>query len=244
MAARRQEVINERVLQLVREFPNCVTAYDERVPFTGEQLAAHRETIDLRRQAGGVRAAVNDPRFVTSLYRTLKAWGLGVRASELVSEDAFGEALTTAVPVLEFFESYRIDGDPPADCTDQLWQIISSLGVVENKAKLVAGTKTLHHLLPDLVVPMDGEWTGKFFQLHAPEWQAPGDQRRTFRRVYRDFIRIADQVRPEQYVTGQGWRTSLTKILDNALIGFCKLHPQGVQPGMTPLWIAQGAHSD
>jgi hypothetical protein len=30
-------------------------------------------------------------------------------------------------------------------------------------------------------------------------------------------------VEPQQYVTGQGWRTSRTKILDNALIGFCKL---------------------
>jgi len=239
MATRRQDVIKERVHQLVREFPNCVTAYDQRVPFTGEQAAAHRETIDLRRQAGGVRGAVNDPRFVTSLYSTLRAWGLGRRGSKLVSEDAFGEALTTAVPKLESLETLRIDGDLPADCAEQLWRVISSLGVVENRAKLVAGTKTLHHLLPDLVVPMDQEWTGKFFQLHGPEWQAPDDQRRTFRRVYRDFIRIADQVRPEQYVTGQGWRTSLTKILDNALIGFCKLHPQGVQPGSTPLWIVQ-----
>jgi hypothetical protein len=30
-------------------------------------------------------------------------------------------------------------------------------------------------------------------------------------------------VQPEQYVTGQGWRTSRTKILDNALIGYCRL---------------------
>jgi hypothetical protein len=31
------------------------------------------------------------------------------------------------------------------------------------------------------------------------------------------------RVPPQQYVTGQGWRTSRTKILDNALIGFCEL---------------------
>jgi hypothetical protein len=113
--------------------------------------------------------------------------------------------------------------DLPGDTADRLWQIIESLGAVENKAKLVAGTKTLHHLLPELVVPMDRAWTGKFFQLHAPEWQDPAGQRRTFRRVYGQLARVALRVQPGQYVTGQRWRTSRTKILDNALIGFCKV---------------------
>jgi hypothetical protein len=36
-------------------------------------------------------------------------------------------------------------------------------------------------------------------------------------------------VAPEQYVTRAGWRTSRTKILDNAVIGFCKLE-MGEQP--------------
>jgi hypothetical protein len=101
--------------------------------------------------------------------------------------------------------------------------------VVENKAKLVAGTKTLHHLLPDLVMPMDRAWTGKFFQLHPPEWQDPDNQRRTFQRVYSQLANVARQVQLGQYVTGQGWRTSRTKILDNALIGFCKVELDGEQ---------------
>jgi hypothetical protein len=33
---------------------------------------------------------------------------------------------------------------------------------------------------------------------------------------------VARLVHPGQYVTGAGWRTSRTKILDNALIGFRK----------------------
>jgi len=41
--------------------------------------------------------------------------------------------------------------------------LVSGLAVVDNKARIVAGTKTLHHLLPDLVPPMDRAWTGAFF---------------------------------------------------------------------------------
>lgn len=113
-----------------------------------------------------------------------------------------------------------------ADCLDihgeRLWVLIGSLGVVENKAKVVAGTKALHHLQPDLVPPMDRKWTGKFFKFHLPEWQNPASQRRIFQLAYRHFIDVARQVQPQQYVTGIGWRTGRTKVIDNALIGFCK----------------------
>lgn len=106
--------------------------------------------------------------------------------------------------------------------------------LVANKAKLVAGTKTLHHLLPDLVVPMDRAWTGRFFQLHPPEWQDQDNQRRTFRRVYGHLADVARRTNPDQYVTGEGWHTSRTKILDNALIGFCRLEVGDPRPTAEP----------
>ena len=220
--ASRQQLIIERLAQLTRGFARYVAAYDELVPFNSKRLATHRETIALRSQAGSVRAAVTDVRFVTSLRRTLLAWGLGVRGSVLVPDAEFAQALTAAVPVLERLEDLRIDAaDLPGDIIDQLWTAIKSLGVVQNKAKIVAGTKTLHHLLPGLVIPMDHVWTGMFFKLHDPDWQQ--SQERTFRRVYPQLMTVAQQVHPQRYVTGHGWRTSQTKILDNALIGFCKL---------------------
>ena len=220
----RTDVIEQRTSKLVSGFGRYVEAYDQRVSFTGEQLAAHRQTIALRRQLGSVRAAATDDKFAASLQRTLLAWGIGRRASRLVPEGQFAAALRAAGPGLEELEALTIDGDDlPADIADRLWLVINSLGVVENKAKLVAGAKTLHHLLPDLVPPMDREYTGAFFQLHLPEWQDPTGQRRIFRIAYNQFASVSRRVRPQQYVTGQGWRTSRTKILDNALIGFCKL---------------------
>lgn len=218
----REYVIGERTGKLSSAFGHYVSIYDERVPFTGEQLAAHRECIRLRREAGSVRAAVSDEQFMQALHRTLRAWGIGVRASRLVPADDFAAALRVALPRLEDLEPLAIDGELPPDIADRLWSLISSLGIVENSAKIVASTKTLHHLLPDLVVPMDRAWTGAFFQFHLPEWQDPASQRRIFGLAYTRFAEIARQVHPQQYVTGQGWRTSRTKVIDNAVIGFCK----------------------
>ena len=229
----RREVIEARVGKLVSRFGDYVQVYDDRVPFTGEQLAAHRQSVEVRRRAGGVRTALEDEEFLASLRRTLLAWGVGRRASRLVASDDFAAALRAVAPSLEALEPLTIDGgDLPGDVAGQLWGIIDSLGVVTNKAKLVAGTKTLHHLLPDLIPPMDRAWTGAFFQFHLPEWQDTAGQRRIFGIAYTHFAAVARHVHPSQYVTGTGWRTSRTKILDNALIGFCK-----AELGTSPLVV-------
>jgi hypothetical protein len=164
----RNDMTEDRINLLVDNFRRYVEEYEGRVPFTGDQLAAHRETIALRREAGSVQSAVANGQFVSSLRRTLMAWGLGSRGSRLVPEDEFAEALRVAAPGLGQLESLVIDDvNDPVDIADRLWLAIDALGVVENQAKLVAGTKTLHHLLPDLVMPIDRAWWGRFFQLNS-----------------------------------------------------------------------------
>ena len=138
----RKDVIEQRLSQLTGDFARYVQEYDRRLPFTSEQLAAHRQCISLRQQAGSVRAAIADERFIAALRHTLYAWGIGRRASRLVPEAEFVAALQAALPRLEELEPLLIDSaDLPADVSDRLWLLISSLGVVENQAKLVAGTK-------------------------------------------------------------------------------------------------------
>jgi hypothetical protein len=230
----RQSVVAARLDQLTAGFGGYVAAYDDLVPFSSEQLAAHRQCIALRERAGSVRSAVADPQFIASLRRTRIVWGIGGRASYLVAEASFVDAIVAAAPRLEELEPLTVDMPGlPSSTADLLWQVIETLGVVTNKAKLVAGTKTLHHLLPDLVVPMDRAWTGRFFQLHPPEWQDPAAQRRTFRRVYGQLAGLARRVQPGQYADGLGWRTTRTKIIDNALIGYCKT-ALGAEPGAAP----------
>lgn len=100
-----------------------------------------------------------------------------------------------------------------------MWQLIDSLRIVDNEAKLVPCTKTLHHLVPDLVVPMDRMFTRVFFAWHVPEFQY--QQERVFRHAFRHFSRIARAVMPSRLV-GDGGRTSGTEVPDNALVGFCQ----------------------
>ena len=75
-------------------------------------------------------------------------------------------------------EKARIDDpalDIPAVC-EHLWQVIGNLGIVRNRALIVPGTQALHHVLPDLVPPMDRAGPGRSFsgQPQHPE-RAGGD---------------------------------------------------------------------
>ena len=226
----RRDIVSERVRDLTDQFGRYVTAFDSLVPFSSDQLAAHRTTIGLRRAAGSLAEAIADPRFAASLRQTLVAWRLDSRASRLASESGLGDALRAALPGIAAFEAFHIGAaDLPDSVPERLFALIASLGVADNDAKLVAGTKTLHHLLPELVPPMDRVWTGMFFGLHAPEWQGD-NQRRSFLRMFRALHEVARWSDPQDYVTGEGWRTSRTKILDNAVIGYCRVELEGRSP--------------
>lgn len=136
------------------------------------------------------------------------------------SRPAFERALGLRVEDIGALQGQRID-DPSLDVgrtKTALWNLINSLGIVENKTPLVSGSKALHHLPPDLLPPMDREYTRPFFGWYSPQFQQ--QQERVFREAFGSFWRIAVRVEPARFM-GDGWRTSRAKILDNAVVGFC-----------------------
>jgi hypothetical protein len=86
-------------------------------------------------------------------------------------------------------------------------------------APLVLGTKTLHHVLPDLIPPMDRANTGWFFNWAGFQMRPPRVYE-TIERALRAFNKLGRAVKPAKYVTGSGWRTSTSKLLDNAICSY------------------------
>jgi hypothetical protein len=204
---------------LVQHFPKWLAYYDAHGPFRKpEQLNSHRRTIELRFRWGSAAAAIEDDNFLESLYRTLQAWGIGMRASRLKPFDDFCRILRRLGDAIANFETTTLD-DPGLQIgttAEALWSVIEKVSIVENAAVVVSATKTLHHILPDLVVPIDREYTKMFFGWHNPKFQY--GQRECFVEALVVFANIAQAVHPAQYV-GAGWRSSRTKVIDNAVVG-------------------------
>jgi hypothetical protein len=145
---------NPRLPTLVANFGHFVHVFETNPAFTrAGQLESHLATIRLRRQLGSVTAALADESFIRNLHRTLQAWGIGARASNLANETDFAAALRSKTSELAALEALHIDDTSlnPNATAQQLWRVISSLGIVSNNSTVVDGSKALHHILPELV---------------------------------------------------------------------------------------------
>jgi hypothetical protein len=204
---------------LVARFKECLEAYDRDCPFTKYgQLEYHAETIERRRNLGSAQAALDDQSFQRSLYKTLKAWGIGSRGSILKPFPAFVDALGARSAEIRELDGFTIDQrelDIPR-VGARLARLIQALEIVDNKARVVPGSKALHHILPDLVVPIDREYTQRFFKW--PNARLQEHPEKCFAEAFGAFVKIARVTNPVQYV-GKGWYSSRTKVIDNAIVG-------------------------
>lgn len=97
---------------LIGEFPRWLDYFAQHGPFRKpDQLARHRNTIELRLGHTSASGAIADPMFVESLYETLKAWGIGSRRSRLHPLQQFHAALLAAAPHVSALETLRIDAE-------------------------------------------------------------------------------------------------------------------------------------
>lgn len=226
MQTTRTQKIQTVVKELIENFDWFLRTYDSRAPFQKYgQLEYHQNTILRRIRLASAAEAIGNDLFLRSLYQTLKVWGIGLRGSHLAPYSEFKKALQAKANPISNLDGLRID-DIRLDTrklSNDLWQLVNSLEIVENNAKLVACSKALHHILPDLVVPIDRAYTRKFFGWHGPEFQYK--QQQFLALAIDNFATIARATNPEQYV-GKRWNTSQTKVLDNAIVGYMMVNPR------------------
>jgi hypothetical protein len=228
-AAMKEDIRRRRVELLQNDFKRYLEEFDRNCPFSPSQRDCHRSTIQLRRELGAAVEAIKNKSFLEDLRHTLTAWRVGTRGTVLVGFDRFKESLNQNEKIISELDGLSIEDERVdlSQLTKKLWALIAGLDVVVNtrgekvSAPIVSGTKTLLHIMPDLVPPMDREYTQAFFGWHNPEFQYR--QEYCFRYIYNSLATIARKVKPSKYI-GTGWHSSTAKLLDSALVGFCLIH--------------------
>jgi hypothetical protein len=219
MLTTHELTIESKVQQLIKNFEKCLNINARWMPFNQrKQLNFHQKTIQLRMRYGSASNAIKDDDFLYHLHETLKAWGMARYKGNLSPFPEFVKELRSKIDPIAAFDGLRID-DPQLEIqkiSSELWQLMNSLEINEKKSKLVVCSKTLHHILPELVVPIDGVYTGAFFGGDYTFQYHPGD---FFLFAMDNFATIAKETNPAQFA-GKGWNTCRTKIIDNAIIGY------------------------
>jgi hypothetical protein len=108
-------------------------------------------------------------RHIEMIYATLASWGMhrmGATKAKMVEFDAFRQSLVRQQSRLSEFRRLKID-----ECAEEqycyyldgLKGIYTALAVSKSNSTLVAHSKTLAHILPHLIPPIDRKYTVRFF---------------------------------------------------------------------------------
>ena len=218
--------MENRIGRLIEGFEDYVELFNQSDLFTGPSVYFHYKTLEKLWQYDEPSKALDDSLFFDYLYATLTAWGLhrmGPGSTKLSEIEKMKRSFKIQKERIEAIQSIEIDKIPKDEVdlvARKLWHIIGELQIGIGKTKIVAGSKALHHLLPNLIPPIDGEYTLKFFYNNRGTALNKGDEY-AFKEIYPRYHQIAFTCakRIEKRI-GQRMNTSKTKVIDNAIVGF------------------------
>ncbi len=224
---RHQDTIRrmqERVESLIDQFDECVSVFNQRNLFTGPSIYFHNKTLRILRNYDKPCDVLLDDLFFDYLYATLTAWGLhrmGPGSAKLAELEEIKRSFRRQKEQICNLQSLKITDiqDSSVDSvTSSLWEVLDNIRDSVSQTKIVANSKALHHILPDLMPPIDREYTLRFFYNHTTLNQ--GDKV-AFKEIYPYFYEIASACRDKiMSHVGFGMNTSQTKVIDNAIVGF------------------------
>lgn len=185
----------------------------------------HKQTIELRIRSSSIRDAIDDDVFLESLWNTLDKWGMNNRKAKLKSKPVFKCSLQSNVDILVKFEGKRTS-DIYSGIIAELWIVIDTLKLANTDAQIVTGAKALHHILPNLLPPIDVRYIGRFFSYKS---FSANNQEAAFREILERFAEIAKFLDDNDFdwsghVGRTVMATSTSKLIDNAIVGYVKKH--------------------
>lgn len=108
-------------------------------------------------------------------------WGMHRTGTKtrVIEYDEFAEKIRGQSARLEDFENVRLEDVSREDAGElaaPLFGLIESSHVGIGRSPIVSGSKVLHHLLPDLLPPLDLRYTQRFFFKEDLGGAGPGEQ--------------------------------------------------------------------
>jgi hypothetical protein len=219
--ANRRSRMAERIEDLLANFGHYLQEFERRAVFGGPSVHFHVRAIERRMTHESVRSAIADEELLELIYAMLTAWGMhrmGPKGAKLVDFQPFCEGIRKQAAILEELEPLVIADVDTIAVSDKIWQAVSGARLSASGTQIVAGTKAFHHLLPDLIPPIDRTYTIRFF--HESTLMPKGDEY-AFKEVYPALSEIAARAGHHLSVNDRSpMNTSATKIIDNAIIGY------------------------
>jgi len=225
MASQEKENLIERKMdELCDQFELLVDKANQRGRPDSPARYFHIKTIN-RLRAIGLESVFDDSLFFDYLYATLATWGMDTRGAILPGFQSFLSGVCENRERIIGLSNQSLATLSEQENTDaiitvirNIWEILPNMKVSQKKSQLVAGSKTLHHLLPDLVPPIDRRYTLDFFFGRKTIRNPQAD----FSEVFVNYLYIYERTSElvDRMIAKNPLNSSVTKVIDNAIIGY------------------------
>lgn len=212
-------------------FFSFVQKYYEIEKFSGPSEYFHTKVIRLIKDSE-YGLLLKDEHFIEYVYATLASWGMhrmGPGGSKMKGFKEFRDSVLTNYDSFLELKRYRLDKLTDEDkekVMKLLADLFKNLKVMESDSNLVGNSKVIHHLLPDLVPPIDRQHTVKFFYGNLNAKYNPrfskDEELDMFLEIFDCFRIICKKLNLSEndYDKSKPWNTSIPKLIDNAIIGY------------------------
>lgn len=162
--------------------------------------------------------------YVQLTYDTLQDWNMDQRGAKLAPFNVYSNSILSNETILTKLHSLRLELLDTSSLTTALTDLeilFVNLKVMQTKARIVGVSKTLHFLLPNLVMPIDRNNILDLLYLGAPYSANPQKEFGIFREIMTEYNLLCKNLSLSiNDVNSIGWNTSIPKMIDNALIAF------------------------
>lgn len=171
-----------------------------------------------------------EDRFIELIYVTLSAWNMNSRGAKLSDFEDFKGSIKTNKNQIVNLSKYRIEKIREIEfeiVTKRLEHLFYKLKLVgknknnKEKPRLVTFSKTMHFLLPDLVMPIDRKYTLNFFYDNVSINPKLNLQFKKFSHIFKECSSFALKSKLNSKLDNN-WNQNIPKIIDNIIIGYSK----------------------
>jgi hypothetical protein len=202
--------------------------------FRGPSLYFHERALATRREPASVT-------HLEYVYATLVSWGMhrmGRGGSKMKPFAAFRASVEVLEPDIRAAQHFT-----PQSMDEERWNhlgaIFVRLDAMESLTSIVGNSKVLHHMLPDIIPPIDREYTLRYLRGNTMIVNDPIAEWRVMRGIVEGFF--VPLVLNEQFAAQAAqwigertcpWETSPMKVIDNLVIGGRKAQLAGQRVGL------------
>lgn len=191
---------------------------------SGHGLSSYQKIIEAHRRVRNISNLIEDDIFIMTIHETLNQWNMNQQGAVLETYHAVKKSIISCQDYLNELYGHQlnmIDSKRLASLKDALFFLFRDMKIMKSKRRIVGVSKTMHFLLPDLIMPVDGKYTmnamfgyNKISTTAAAEFDDMWLILMKFHNIARKFKLSINDCGSQL-----GWNTSVPKLIDNAIIG-------------------------